>query len=141
MDEEPQLMTMNTEELDDKAKDQIICKILEGLFQKKDKVIEYKEEELKSVERSQGLMEKSDLFLRISTLSFQIFMRTSGEGGTQGLAGLTKEADRLLEQLKRENISQKLKKVLSDNLNWNKIITLLHRNKYAEALPLIDNII
>jgi hypothetical protein len=44
----------------------------------------------------------------------------------------------VLEQVKKESISLKLKKVLQDNLTFNKIITLLYRNKFSDALPLIN---
>ena len=66
---------------------------------------------------------KSDLFLKISVLSFQVFMKTSSSEGMSGLHVITKEIEKVLEQLKKENISAKLKKVLQENLVFNKIIT------------------
>jgi len=105
-------------------------------------VIEYNEVELQNVEKNyEFLKNKSELFLKISTLSFLVFMRTSNNESTTGLHLLTKEIDKVLDQLKRENISLKLKKVLEDNLTFNKIITLLYRNKFSDALPLINNLI
>lgn len=136
MDEEP--LPGNDNDLDEKGKDLVISKILEGLFMEKDKCIQYKEQELENVEKSLNCMEKADIFLKISTLSFLIFMKTNNES-TSGLHSMTKEIDKLLEQLKRENLSQKLKKVLTDNLIFNKIITLLYRNKYSDAGPLINS--
>lgn len=83
---------------------------------------------------------KSDLFLKISVLSFQVFMKTSSSEGMSGLHVITKEIEKVLEQLKKENISAKLKKVLQENLVFNKIITLLYRNKFADAMPLINEL-
>lgn len=127
------------DQLGDRGKDLVICKILEAIFGSGDKIIQYNEEELLSVERSyEFLTNKADLFLKISTLSFLVFMRTSNNEGTSALHLLTKEIDKVLDQVKKESISLKLKKVLQDNLTFNKIITLLYRNKFSDALPLIN---
>ena len=60
------------------------------------KKIEYNEEELQNVEKNyEFLNNKSDLFLKISTLSFLVFMRTSNNEATTALHLLTKELDKV----------------------------------------------
>lgn len=50
-------------------------------------------------------------------------MKTSNSESISGLHIITKEIEKVLDQLKKENVSAKLKKVLEENLIFNKIIT------------------
>jgi len=130
--EEDMDMDEEMDELDDKAKDRIIANILEAIFQDQTKKVRVEAEKIERAFDALEDLEASDVVLKASIVSYLLYMKVGGEGEGDFFT-FGKHIDQCLNELKQAKLGDKFKEIVTQNLKYNKAVTLFLRGKHSEV--------
>lgn len=123
--------------LGEHEKDQLIAKVIEVIFHRKNNKIRIIEGELEKLEKDYFRLGDEDVFLKTSVLSYLLFLKmhsTTNSGCEMHV--LTKELDAILLNLKKSKLGKKMQEIVQANVQFNKAITLLLRGKFMDLKEL-----